>query len=444
MRRVAPALIVLAVCLAVPGGARAQAVTISGPVPTHHQLDLSFDARGAGRLTGTQEIAFRNAGAAALDRVWLRLWANGPDRCSPRRLTVTVEAPAVAEALQVRCSALGVRLGEPLAPGATTSITLRLDLRGRRARDRFGRSDNVRLFGYTIPQLAVTDGRGTPLPPYVPFAESFYTLTAPWDATLSVPSRLRAATTGSVVEEQVGGGRRVLRVSTPHARDFALAIGRWRTFAGPAGGTIVRVHAQSRRTGQRMLRVARRSVSWFTRRFGPYDSTDLEVVQIAEGYGMEFPELVYSSPDPYIVAHEVAHEWWYSIVGNDQFAEPWLDESFATWSGAKVAGTLEYCHPRLPFRSIPRRYRRARLDADMGYFRSRQPAYGAVAYDTGACVLRWLERRIGAQRMTAFLQLLVSRHRHGVMTKADFLAALTETVPGFDMDRFLRVAHLSR
>ncbi len=27
----------------------------------------------------------------------------------------------------------------------------------------------------------------------------------------------------------------------------------------------------------------------------------------------------------WIVVHEVLHQWWYSLVGNDQVNEPWLD-----------------------------------------------------------------------------------------------------------------------
>jgi aminopeptidase N len=33
-----------------------------------------------------------------------------------------------------------------------------------------------------------------------------------------------------------------------------------------------------------------------------------------------------------LTAHEIAHQWWYGAVGNDQVYEPWLDESFAKYS----------------------------------------------------------------------------------------------------------------
>ena len=45
--------------------------------------------------------------------------------------------------------------------------------------------------------------------------------------------------------------------------------------------------------------------------------------------------------------------------------------------------------------------------------------------------------------MTAFLRLLQSRHRHGVVTKADVLAALREVAPVLDLERWLKVARLS-
>ena len=420
----------------------AATLAISGPVPVLNQLDLVYDPQGAGRLSGTQSIDFTNEGAAAIDRVWLRLWANGPDRCKPRRIRVTVEAPAVAG--RGSCTALPVRLGQPLGPGASGNLKLRFTVRGRRQRDRFGRSDGVRLLAHVIPVLDVTDDRGPQLPPYNPVAESFYSLSSAWEATLRLPARLRAATTGAVLEERREGRNRILSVSTPHARDFALAVGRWRTLSGPAAGTDVRVHAQSRATARRMLRVARKAVRTFSGRFGAYDSPELEIVEVAEGYGMEFPEIVWSASDPFVVAHEVAHEWWYSMVGNDQYREPWLDETFATYSGQLVSGGFGYCNLRRPFGDLPPPFGRLRLDRGMRYYAPRTFAYGLIVYDTGACVLRWLERRIGRRRMTSFLRLIVSRHRHGVVTKADVLDALAETVPGFDMRRFLRLAHLSR
>ncbi len=33
-----------------------------------------------------------------------------------------------------------------------------------------------------------------------------------------------------------------------------------------------------------------------------------------------------------LVPHETAHQWFYSLVGNDQSRDPWLSEGLATWA----------------------------------------------------------------------------------------------------------------
>ena len=34
----------------------------------------------------------------------------------------------------------------------------------------------------------------------------------------------------------------------------------------------------------------------------------------------------------YLIAHETAHQWWYSVIGNDEINEPWLDEALTEYS----------------------------------------------------------------------------------------------------------------
>jgi hypothetical protein len=445
------ALVVLLLLLAVPA-ASAQSVEIRAADPEAYVLDLRYGDRGRGVLAGRERIDFVNRGPAALDRVWLRLWANGPDRCRPRRIEVQIEAPAVAGSESVRCSALEVHLAAPVAPGAAGSVSLRFRVRGRRIADRFGRIGGTALLGNVIPVLAVEDARGLHLEPYTALGESFYSLSARWDATLRLPARLRAATTGGMLSERVAGGARTLVVHSDQARDFALAIGRLRMREATVAGVKMRVHFGPRVGGvRRSLRAARRAVRALSRRLGPLGSSELDVVLFRGGLGgglfagMEYPEVVFSLPISDVVTHEVAHQWWYGLVGNNQFLEPWLDESFAQYSHERLHPRTNFCRPGRPYKLVSRRWQRIPLDASMGLFARRAPsAVAEVVYAAGSCVLQTLERRIGRSAMTAFLRLVQSRHRHGVVTKADVLAAIREVAPSFDLERWLRVARLSR
>ena len=58
--------------------------------------------------------------------------------------------------------------------------------------------------------------------------------------------------------------------------------------------------------------------------------------------GMEFPTFIMMDSSKYqephlsntsleINCHEVAHQWWYAMVGSDQINEPWLDEGITEY-----------------------------------------------------------------------------------------------------------------
>jgi hypothetical protein len=432
---------------AVAGPAHAAPAVISGAAPESYSLDLRYGARGAGKLTGSERIDFVNRGPAAIDRVWLRLWANGPDRCRPRAIDVQIEAPARAGTESVRCSALEVHLPAAVAPGARGSISLRFMVHVRRKDDRFGHAGGISLLGNVIPVLAVQDDRGLHLEPYSFNGESFYSLAARWDATLRLPARLRAATTGTTLSEHVHKGVRRLRVGAIQARDFALAIGRLRVATTTVAGVRIRAFGRLRmRKLRASLRPARRAVSIYVRRLAPYGGKELDVVLLGGGVGgfggMEYPELVFTMPFGAVIAHEIAHQWWYGLVGDDQYHDPWLDESFASYFEERQYPAEDGCDQRRPYSLVRPGLRSIPLDSSMGLFDHRPEAYVEVVYAAGSCALQTLEHDIGRARMTQVLRMLQLRFRFGVMRESDVLAAVQEVVPGFDLTAWERLAHL--
>src|SRR5205085_810999 len=77
-----------------------------------------------------------------------------------------------------------------------------------------------------------------------------------------------------------------------------------------------------------------------------------------DGEGMEYPGIVFVEMTPgsaygrswahtaALLAHELAHQWFYGIVGNNQWREPWLDESFATFASGFPAHSCTSGDPR--------------------------------------------------------------------------------------------------
>ena len=87
------------------------------------------------------------------------------------------------------------------------------------------------------------------------------------------------------------------------------------------------------------------ALALFSDLFGPYPHESLSVVEADFLNGMEYEGLNFLSHAFYdyftgtpennlviIAAHEVAHQWFYGQVGNDQALEPWLDEALCTYS----------------------------------------------------------------------------------------------------------------
>ncbi|MCP4523926.1 MAG: hypothetical protein GY828_06955 [Candidatus Gracilibacteria bacterium] len=87
------------------------------------------------------------------------------------------------------------------------------------------------------------------------------------------------------------------------------------------------------------------SYDFYTKQFGELDQEVLTFVEVDFIEAMEYQNMVvYGSAfyDHYnggnrnlfipIAVHEVAHQWWYGLVGNNQAITPWLDEGFTMWS----------------------------------------------------------------------------------------------------------------
>ncbi|MBT8469659.1 MAG: M1 family metallopeptidase [Deltaproteobacteria bacterium] len=136
----------------------------------------------------------------------------------------------------------------------------------------------------------------------------------------------------------------------------------------------------------------------------------------------------------YVLAHELAHQWFGNLVTMPWWDDIWLNEAFATWMGNKVVQKL---HPeyRVDLGELASTQRAMRLDS-LGSARSiRQPietnhdiknAFDSITYEKGGAVLAMFERWMGAEAFRDGIRLYLRRHEGGTATSADLLAALDE------------------
>ncbi|MFJ1753466.1 M1 family aminopeptidase [Kitasatospora sp. NPDC088134] len=394
------------------------------PAPTGYTVNLSSDSSGS-TWTGHQSIGFSNPSATPLTEVYLRLWDNAHGTCPTTPVTVSNLTGGTAGALSVSCTALKVTLPAPLAQGQSGSVGFDLSIAVPSGADRFGHDGAYNFIGNALPVLAVRDAAGWHLDPYTNNGESFYTLASDYTVTLDHPSNLLVPATGTSVDTPGTGGRTVTTATAKNVREFAWGAGPFAKISGTsAAGTVVNVYSVSgisSSDAQSMLSTAKSAVDAHAGRFGAYPYGELDAV-IDNNFwfgGMEYPGFVLDLVSTTALTHEIAHQWWYGIVGDDEYNAPWLDEAFTDYATDLAQGkTGTNCWNSTSWASSAEK-----ITNSMAYWDANSSRYSTVIYGYGKCALHDLRRTIGDTAMTNLLHDYASAHWYGISTTAEFKAA---------------------
>jgi hypothetical protein len=398
--------------------------TTRTPASPSYTVTLSSDSSGA-TWSGHESVSFTNASATPLSEVYLRLWDNYHGSCPSTPVTVSNVTGGTADALQVGCTALKVTLPAPVGQGQSGSVGFDVKIVVPSGADRFGRDGAYNFIGNALPVLAVRDGSGWHLDPYTNNGESFYTVAGDFKVTLDHPTSLRVPATGTSTDTPGTSGRTVTTATAAKVRDFAWAAGPFSTISGTSsGGVKVNVYwvsGISQSSAQSMLSTAKAALDAHGQRFGAYPYGEADVVLDNNFWfgGMEYPGFVLDLVSSTALAHELAHQWWYGIVGDDEYNNPWLDESFADYSTDLYQGiTGSGCWSRVSWASSAEK-----ITNSMAYWDAHSSRYGTVVYTYGKCALHDLRRVLGDSAMTTLLRDYAQGHWYGVSTTAEFKAA---------------------
>jgi aminopeptidase N len=172
-----------------------------------------------------------------------------------------------------------------------------------------------------------------------------YTESALMAVNLRAPTEVMTWFTGALKSSQADDtGRTTYTVVTGPMRNFIVIQAESRGTLEISGGPVpVRVMYTGSEENARLIgTIAKDSLTWFDANLGhyPYAALDVVAVSFPSG-GEEYPSLVFVNNDPergpiywrWITAHEVAHQWFYGIAGNDTIRHAWLDESMVQVAG---------------------------------------------------------------------------------------------------------------
>jgi hypothetical protein len=406
-----------------------QAVLAGLPgAPVYHiaiTLAYSLDV-----VQGHEVIQYTNQTGGPLDQVVFHLFPNLLAG-SMAVTNVEVDGASASANLDQRGTILRVPLRQPLPPNGRALVGMDFDVAVPHDLQRnygvFAFSQNILALSHFFPLLAAFDARGWNVEIPAPIGDLTYADAAFYLVQVRAPAAVIAGS-GRVLSRQMVGRDQLLTFAAGPARDFYLSLSPdYIIVSDTMGEVTVNSYAPTGREAEArsVLQTAEAALSDYGDRYGPYPYTQLDVVATSTlALGIEYPGIIAITLRVYdpnasfggtpvsvmresTVAHEVGHQWFYNVVGDDQLDQPWLDESLTQYI------TWQYYAHRYGqggdegFRqSLENRWQSSdKLDMPIGLPVSAYTSaeYGAIVYGRGPLFFESLAQKLGQANIDAFL-----------------------------------------
>ncbi|HSM12608.1 MAG TPA: M1 family metallopeptidase [Thermoanaerobaculia bacterium] len=224
------------------------------------------------------------------------------------------------------------------------------------------------------------------------------------------------------------------------------------------------IQPEHRAQADRYIHSAKVALEGFGLAYGRYPYATLTIVDPpANGPGaggMEYPTLITGFSTiatgywplsrvrlvEEVTVHEFGHQYWYGLVGSNEFEESWLDEGVNSYSTAifmdraygpdsviDLPGIQASAFEVEALGNSPRRRYDAIRTPAWGF--STSGAYGFYSYAKPALVLRTLENVLGERTMARVMRTYAERWRFRHPSSDDFYA-VAEEISGRELDDF--------
>jgi hypothetical protein len=418
------------------------AVSLPGATRYWIEASVTFDpAFTRAVIEGRGRMRYTNPLDRPLEEIALMLWPNN------EQYAAEMEAgPVVVDGLLVEPEAeregvgLRVPLARPLAPGEVIDLTIPFRVVTTEpvtlsSPKRFGIAQGMLMaptFYPLIPRLTPSGEWQVMAAP--PGGDTTNSDVAFYDVYLTVPEDLVLAATGLEIGRTPGtSGTVTVHHASGPVRDFAFALGTFVPAEAEAGEVLARAWAlpEHAAEAESLAKTAARALQAYEDWIGPYPYDELDVIDAPGAFGgIEYPGLIFigvvgDRADDDVVIHEVAHQWFYALIGNDQLLEPWLDEGAASYletlyyesTGDVRTATRLLDEDRLILRSVGET--ETPIGLPVGEYASEND-YAVFVYLKGALFFDALRNRLGESGFRDFLHAYFAEHRYGFATAQAF------------------------
>jgi len=433
-------------------------------------VDVAPDTR---TVTGVEKVSYKNRTGMPLEQIYFNLYLNAFNRAAVSKPYFEGFEPIIFQngkdygyinitsaminnegaVFDVKDTVLTITLPEPLQPDEEMEITVVFDAYIPQINHRVGANDMVMWMGNAFPILALYDANGWQKNPYYPAGDPFYANIANYDVKVTTPAGYAVVATGEEVSEEIGGIR-TTTISAKLVRDFAFAVSKnyiVDTLKTNSGVYVNLYHYTDAPEAKMILDSAVRTLEAYSDRIGSYPYMSLDIVEVGmlpTISGTEYPGVTFidsgyftSETKRLTLARDIAHQWFYNIIGNSQIKEAWLDEGLAEY----VSQTYLYAPEDLvQSMSADYDYLTALLPTldnktllqDLSVYKS-WSEYKNIQQTRAKLMMYALEQKIGADAMGAFLKLYYTNFAFRLVNKNDFVATVKEVTEA-PLDDFFR------
>jgi len=276
--------------------------------------------------------------------------------------------------------------------------------------------------------------------------DPFYSDMANYDVTISYPNTLMLASTGESVMSVEKNGKIIQRIEASVVRDFAVVLcDQWLCKSQEVNGTTFNYYYYKDENSDTTFQAMIDAVTTFESLLGDYPYSTLTAVQANFIHGgMEYPNLILISDDIelkneiiQVTVHEIGHQWFYNLVGNNEVKEAWLDEALTEYITAmffEINTTYE-----VSFTDICANYLNSyqlfvdvytevfgEVDTSMNRTLSQfnsEPEYTYLVYVKGFLMLNNIRTILGDSVFCLGLRTYFENNKYDIATTADFISA---------------------
>lgn len=237
---------------------------------------------------------------------------------------------------------LQVDFGKELYPDELFEFEIGFSVKLANINHRLGYGNNTINICNYYPILCVYENDNFVQDLYNANGDPFYSKVANYNVSITYSKNLTLASTG-VQKNIMDGENKITTITAENVRDFAMVMSsKYETIYEDYNNIELCYYYYDDATPKQTITAIKELLD-LNEKYGEYPYKTLSVAEsnFVHG-GMEYPNLVLISDDladyeTYInvVVHELCHQWWYGVVGNNQYTYGFLDEGLTDYNTAK-------------------------------------------------------------------------------------------------------------